>query len=417
MNEYSRSMTGMEPTLPIEANPLAVVLGAGANGLGVARSLARARVPVWLLDSDERRPEMYTRAAKPLKIRALQGETLVEELVRLGTGQFSGARPVLFLTQEESVKTISQHRDRLSAFYRFSVPPAEVVDALLHKQGFQRLAEQLGSPIPPLVHIRALADLPVLETLHYPVVVKPGERHSEYGHQFKKAYRVESVAEAAGLLRRILAVMQDVVVQEWIEGPDSNIYFCLQYLGSRGHVDASFTGRKIRSWPPQVGGTASCTAAPEVHDELSQLTARFFRDAGVIGMASMEYKLDARTHEFRMVEPTIGRTDYQEEVATLNGVNLPHAAYCSELGLSFPTSVINQRPIVWRVRSEDMRSAQMQNQRPGQGVPRGGRVADAVARWSDPLPFLVQSLRHVRRALQVRTLKVTPRSQAFRSKP
>src|SRR6185312_9420626 len=156
---------------------------------------------------------------------------------------------------------------------------------------------------------------------------------------------------------------------------------------------------------------------PEAHDELSQLSARFFRDAGVIGMASMEYKLDARTHEFRMVEPTIGRTDYQEEVATLNGVNLPHAAYCSELGLSFPTSVINQRPIVWRVRSEDMRSAQMQNQRPGQGVPRGGRVADAVARWSDPLPFLVQSLRHVRRALQVRTSRTIPPTHAARSKP
>ena len=37
----------------------AVVLGAGLNGLGVARSLAREHVPVWLLDCDERRPEMH----------------------------------------------------------------------------------------------------------------------------------------------------------------------------------------------------------------------------------------------------------------------------------------------------------------------------------------------------------------------
>jgi len=417
MNQYSRSVAGMKSTPSGGANPPAVVLGAGANGLGVARSLARAGVPVWLLDSDERRPEMYTRAAKPLKVRALQGETLVEELVRLGTGQFSGMRPVLFLTQEESVKTISQQRHRLSGFYRFSLPPGEVVDALLHKQGFQHLAEQLGSPIPPLVHIRASADLPALENLHYPVVIKPGERHAEYGHQFKKAYRVESVEEAAGLLRRILAVMQDVVVQEWIEGPDSNIYFCLQYLDRQGQVAASFTGRKIRSWPPQVGGTASCTAAPEAHDELSQLSARFFRDAAVVGMAGMEYKRDARTHEFRMVEPTIGRTDYQEEVATLNGVNLPYAAYCSELDLPFPAPVVNRRPVVWRVRSEDTRSAQMQNQRPGQGVPRGGRVADAVARWNDPLPFLVQNLRRILRAVRIRTSRTIPPTHAARSKP
>jgi hypothetical protein len=68
--------------------------------LGVARSLACARVPAWLLDADMRRAEMYTRAAKPLQIRATHGETLVEDLVRLGTTQFSGVRPVLFLTQE-----------------------------------------------------------------------------------------------------------------------------------------------------------------------------------------------------------------------------------------------------------------------------------------------------------------------------
>src|SRR6185312_13830169 len=120
-----------------------------------------------------------------------------------------------------------------------------------------------------------------------------GERNAGYSRQFKKAYRVESAAEAGDLVRSILAVMPDVVVQEWIAGPDSNIYFCLQYLDRKSQMVASFTGRKIRSWPPGVGGTASCTAAPEAHAELSQLTARFFRDADVVGMAGMEYKRDA----------------------------------------------------------------------------------------------------------------------------
>mgnify|MGYP003945581205 CR=1 FL=1 len=390
----------------------AVVVGAGANGLGVARSLARARVPVWLLDSDARRAEMHTRAANPLVVRSLQGETLIEELVRLGTAKFSGLRPVLLLTQEESVKTVSHNRDRLLALYRFTLPPIDVVDALLHKQGFQRRAEQLGSPIPTLVHVRTLADLPALENLHYPVVIKPGERNVEYSRQFKKAYRVDSAAEAVELICRVLLVMPDVVVQEWIEGPDSNIYFCLQYLDQRGQVVGSFTGHKIRSWPPQVGGTASCVAAPKVHEELSAMTTQLFQAAGVIGMASMEYKRDVRSCEFRMVEPTVGRTDYQEEVATLNGVNLPHAAWCSELGLPFPAPTATKRPVVWRVRSEDAQSAIAQGQRLTQGYPRGGQVADALCRWRDPMPCLVHSLQHARRALHSRTSKLMPGSLA-----
>ncbi len=394
----------------------AVVLGAGVNGLGVARSLARERVPVWLLDSEARRPEMHTRAATPVTVRSLHGEALVEDMVRLAAAQFSGLRPVLFLTQEESVKTVSHHRDQLSALYRFSLPTVDMVDTLQHKQGFQRLAEQLDSPIPPLVHVRTLADLPAIENLRYPVVIKPGERHAEYSRQFKKAYRAESAEDANALLRRILAVMADVVVQEWIEGPDSSIYFCLQYLNSQGQVAASFTGRKIRSWPPQVGGTASCVAAPEAHEELSAMTARFFQDAGVLGMASMEYKRDARSGEFRMVEPTIGRTDYQEEVATLNGINLPYAAWCSEIDLPFPAPTMTTQPIVWRVQSEDVQSAAAQRQPLNQGYPRGSHVADALWRWSDPMPYLIQGLQHAKRALHHRTSKLMGESPAAGNK-
>lgn len=394
----------------------AVVLGAGINGLGVARSLARANVPVWLLDADAKRPEMQTRAANSVTLASLHGETLVEELVRVAAAQFAGSRPVLLLTQEESVKTISHHRDRLAALYRFSLPSIELVDALLHKQGFQHLAEKLGSPIPPLVHVRTLADLPAIESLRYPVVIKPGERSAQYSRQFKKAYRVEHPAAGAELIRRILPVMDDIVVQEWIEGPDANIYFCLQSLDRQGAVVGSFTGRKIRSWPPQVGGTASCVAAPEAHEELSALTEQFFKSAGVIGMASMEYKRDSRSGEFRMVEPTVGRTDYQEEVATLNGVNLPHAAWCAELGLPFPTPSAGKRPVVWRVRSEDIQSAAAQDQPLKRGYPRGGRVADALWRWDDPMPAMVQNLRRVSSALGRRASKLTDGSPTAGSK-
>lgn len=401
----------------MRADTPAVVLGAGANGLGVARSLARARVAVWLLDSDPRRPELRTRAARPLVVPALQGEALVEALERLALTQFSGMRPVLFLTQEETVRTVSHHRDRLASLYRFSLPPVVVVDALQHKFGFQRMAERFGSPIPPLVHIRGPSELPELDRLHYPVVVKPGERNEDYGRRFRKAYRVETVQEADALVRGMLAVMPDIVVQEWIDGPDSNIYFCMQYTQRQGHLSASFTGRKIRSWPPGVGGTASCIAAPEVHDALSRLTSRFFQDAGVIGMASMEYKRDARSGEFRMVEPTIGRTDYQEEIATLNGVNLPYAAWCSELGLPFAAPPAKLRPVVWRVRTEDAQSAALQGGGSARGYPRDARVADALWRWNDPLPSVMQHLQHAASALRRRTTRRMARPLEDGSKP
>lgn len=395
----------------------AVVVGAGINALGVVRSLKRAHVPAWILDVDAARPALHTRAAKAVTVASLDGEPLINELVRLGNTQFRDLQPVLLLTQEASVQAVSRARTRLAARYQFTLPSTETVDALQHKHGFQRMAEAFGAPIPRLVRVRSHADLPALAALHYPVVVKPGTRDAVYSRRFQKAYRVTCSADAIELIGRILTVMQDVVVQEWIAGPDSNIYFCLQAIDRTGRLVAAFSGRKIRSWPPAVGGTASCLPAPEVHAELVGLTSRFFRHAGVVGMASMEYKRDAQSGEFRMVEPTIGRTDYQEEVATLNGVNLPFAAYCAELGLRFPTPHPFARQTIWRVRSQDDASALAQHQRPDEGFVSHARVVDALWRASDPRPWLHENLQRMRRAFHTRVARRTPNARPVRSPP
>src|SRR5699024_2674480 len=114
---------------------------------------------------------------------------------------------------------------------------------------------------------------------------------ADYAAAFRKAYRCESVGEALGLVRCILPVLPDIVIQEWIEGKDSDIYFCLQYITAAGETAASFVGRKIRSWPPHVGGTASCAPASSAETRiLTERTTEFFQHAGVRGMAGMEYK-------------------------------------------------------------------------------------------------------------------------------
>src|SRR5205085_1978080 len=97
------------------------------------------------------------------------------------------------------------------------------------------------------------------------------------------------------------------------------------------------------------GGTASCVPAPD-HDaaELTRLTDSFFSAVGFIGMGSMEYKRDHRDGRFYMVEPTVGRTDYQEEIAALNGINIPSAAFRAELGVTAHSAKPVQHRRGWR---------------------------------------------------------------------
>src|SRR5207302_11116288 len=147
--------------------------------------------------------------------------------------------------------------------------------------------------------------------------------------------------------REVRGAVSRVTVQQWIEGEDSEVFFCLQYRNLAGAV-ASFAGRKLCQWPPFVGGTASCVPAPERESaELKRLTDSFFFAVGFIGMGSMEYKRDRRDGLFYMVEPTVGRTDYQEEIATLNGVNIPFAAFQTELGMQVTAQHASKRQFGW----------------------------------------------------------------------
>ena len=81
------------------------------------------------------------------------------------------------------------------------------------------------------------------------------------------------------------------------------------------------------------------------------MTDAFFSAVGFVGICSMEYKRDLRDGKFYMVEPTVCRTDYHEEVAVLNGVNLPLSLYCGELGMPMPANPRGRGRVPGAIRS------------------------------------------------------------------
>jgi predicted ATP-grasp superfamily ATP-dependent carboligase len=296
-------------------------------------------------------------------------------------------RPVLFLTEERSVRTVSEYRERFSKWYRFTMPNHTLLMELMHKEAFRALAVKHGSPIPASIQIRTDADLLDADKLRYPCILKPSFKNYDYAKQFKKAYKVWSANEVHDIFAKVRPVLSDLILQEWIEGPDSDIFFCLQYRGPDGDVLSSFVGRKIRSWPPHVGGTASCTVSSEHCDLIEKLTNDFFSAVGFVGMGSMEFKKHSETGELLMVEPTVARTDYQQEVATLNGTNIPMDCYCAELGIPKVDRHRVVPPVIWRDPLSDRWSASLE----GSTAPvwsRGYRTCDAYWRPNDPLPWI-----------------------------
>jgi D-aspartate ligase len=393
----SQSAGGMRAA----ARTPAVVIGADVNGLGSIRSLGQAGVPVFVLDDDRWHPGMHSRYAHPVIARGMSGPALVESLLTLRARL--GHRPMLFMTSDDQVRTISEYRSRLAGAFHLGLPDHSSVCELLHKWSFHRLAESHGFPVPRTIAIRDESDIAALAEIRFPAVVKPGTKDLiSSKRSVPRACRVTSREEAEALCRKILPTAPDLIVQEWIEGADSDIYFCLQYRAKNGVTVRSFSGRKLRSWPPQTGSTASCVAAPEVEAILEPLTSRFFDAVGCVGMCSMEFKRDRQNDTFLMVEPTIGRTDWQEEVATLHGVNIPLAAYCSELELPLPVADKAGDPVIWLDTPSHWCSVLVSRSFRDQRPP-GATVKSACCRHDDPVPlafFWLEWIQKIRRRIR-----------------
>jgi D-aspartate ligase len=371
--------------------PAAIVLGGLINGLGAIRSLARAGIRP-IVVTPEGDVASVSRYARRYTVSSFEGLNFVDALVKLREKM---GRGVLICAEDAPLLTLSRYRDRLAPYFGFQVPHHGLLCDLTLKESFFRLAQRNGFPVPSTLLLRKHRDLAGLRDLRLPLCVKPNRRSQAYDGSFKKAYRFESHASALSLCEQVLEAVGEVIVQEWIEGSNDSIFFSLCYMGEPSAV--AFTGRKGRSWPPQVGLTASCWAAPEVANELEDLTIRFFRAVGVTnGFASMEFKRDRRDGRFLMVEPTVGRTDGQVEISALCGINLCHVAYCDAAGLPRPPLELDPTH-VWRDEFRDVLCARMLGT--GCHYPAGHRVHNAYWRWDDPAPGLIESKRCLGSAL------------------
>lgn len=352
----------------------AVVVGAELNGLGVVRSLARGRVPTILVDTTRRHAAMWSRRCRTAVVDKLSGQALVDGLLGLRTTL--DTEPVLILANESVVGTVSEHRDQLRGAYRFHLPPPDIVSTLRNGARFHEFAVENGLSVPRSVVVCRDTPLEKLSSIPFPAIVKTADADNP-----EHIHHAATLKEAEALCSRLLESAPELIVQEWIGGPDSNIFFALFHFGHRPDNFQIFAGRKIASTSLMNGNASLCFAAPEVMDSLEPLIARYLDLTDFQGLGSLEFKWDSYQRRYVIVGQTVGRSDWQEEIATLSGVNLPLAVYRDEIDLPpLPSGEVN-RTIAWQ-------DSWLRGKR-SPALPPDMRVFDGYWRLNDPLPGLI----------------------------
>ena len=137
----------------------------------MVRSLARAEIPVILLDENALSPATHSVYVQKVAISRLSGAPMVKELLALAASIAGPA--VLFLNSDDAVLTVSEYRTDLENDYRFRLPSHACLTSLINKTSFQQLAEEHGFPVPRSITIGHIEDLSRLAELRFPCIVKP----------------------------------------------------------------------------------------------------------------------------------------------------------------------------------------------------------------------------------------------------
>ncbi len=385
--------------------PVAVVIGVEHFvGLQTARILNRHNVPVIGITDHPENNYCRTNACKKILFAETSGEGLVRALIE--TGPSFDQKAVLFPCSDLSVLTISRHREELNPWYHISLPSADVVETLMNKLLFYPFAQEAGLPIPKTFLLHSKEEVQqAAKALRYPAALKPPVKTQNWVTNTRgvKAYKVASEEELIALYDRCHSWVDELMVQEWVEGPETNLYSCNCYFGADAKPLVTFVARKLRQWPPQTG--YSCLGEECRNDVVLEETLRLFKSVDYHGLGYLEIKRDARTGDYVIIEPNIGRPTGRSAICEAGGVELLYTAYCDATGLPLPENRTQQyNGAKWIFWLHDLKSALHYWKRGELTLKEWrhslrGKKQCAVFSWSDPKPFWLDVTAAYRRRL------------------
>jgi D-aspartate ligase len=319
------------------SSPLAVICGASATGLGVGRDLGRRGVSVVFADYESFRPGFVSKYVSRDESGIVVGseEELIEKLVLLGSRQ--SINPVLFQTTDQMVLTVAEHRDQLEPHFHIadSTRPG-IADVVTDKKSFYELCVKHGVVSPRTAFPETLDDaLTVRSEFDFPVIIKP-----IHGHLWRERLKGRKLLTAATpdefevIVRKFADDIQELMIQELIPGPESNLWIGGLYLRQcDGEPGAIFTGRKLRQHPPGFGSASLADACQ--NDDVVKLSVSFLQEIGYRGVCGTEFKFDERDSQYKMVEVNPRQTLWFALIDAA-GIPLNYYAYCDLAGLPLP---------------------------------------------------------------------------------
>ncbi len=315
--------------------PPAVIAGAFQTGVLGVRTLMRRGVRAVCFDANPRNPG-FRSVYGPARLCPnpdTDGDGWTRFMVELARSM--DGKPVLISSSDQFVTAIARNRELLADHYTLS-PGSAIQGLLADKQTQYDLAGTHGMPMPRTRN--ATSEEQVAEfarTARFPCLLKP--THFRLWQRFPQghplSYRKIAIAESAeGLVqsyRLAAAVSPHVILQEIIEGPDTDKRVYLACYDSQGRRIARAMFRELRCDP--VGFGPATVSEPVTDPETDRVCDQFLRRIGYVGICEIEMKWDSRDGQVKLIEAN-PRLSGGGDAAPYAGVDLCWIHYLDLIG-------------------------------------------------------------------------------------
>jgi D-aspartate ligase len=308
----------------------AVVVGGCFQGLGIVRSLGRHGIPVCIIDDESSISRFSRYATHSVKVADLLDEQKTVDTV-LDVGRRLGLDGwVLYPTRDETVAAFSRYRSKLTEFFRVPTPNWSTVQWAWDKRNTYRLAQELGIPTPRTWYPRDPRELEQIEA-DLPLAIKPAiKEHFIYATK-AKAWRANTREELVERFEKAAALVEpgEAMVQELIPG-DGRQQFSYCAFFKEGRAIGSMVAQRRRQHPPEFGRASTFVETIDL-PLLETLSERFLKAIDYYGLVEMEYKLDPRDGQYKLLDVN-ARTWGYHSLGQRAGVDFPYLLFSDQLG-------------------------------------------------------------------------------------
>jgi D-aspartate ligase len=313
---------------PLEVG--AIVIGGEHPGLGIARSLGRRGIPVFVIDDQHSISQFSRYVTKVVRVKDLRDDLkTVENVMEIGR-RFGLEGWVLFPTRDETVAAFSHHRDRLADFFRVTTPCWQTVRWAWDKKNTYDLAAELGIPVPGTYNPRTEKELSELYS-RLPLAIKPAVKENFFYATGAKAWRAETPEQLNDLFRKAVRQIkpEEILIQEIIPGDGRRQYSYCAFFRD-GEALSTLIARRMRQHPREFGRAATYVETVEL-PEIVELSERFLKAIDYYGLVEVEFKQDPRDGQFKLLDVNARAWGFHS-ISGPAGVDFPYLLYADQVG-------------------------------------------------------------------------------------